>query len=674
MASAKLASRSISGVIRRQPRWSLALAVILGLLVLLVAIVTLWGSKASAVDDVIVGVADVNGGFLNGIVAINQSSGAIAGQLAADLPQLAGCTGSQNRAYLGDMLIDAPRHQVLVGVRACNGGNLPINQSIARFDVTSQRFTGFWSGPGAGTRLLAHPSLNIVAALSASGTTVQILNATSGAQLKAVTTSEPVTRWGIGPDDSLMMATASGRILRVDPSSGTLAELSHGTITFPTLPAAPDSIRLVQAAGASFALGYQGSTPVLASISPQGQVTPYALESTPTSLTTNPDKTHVFVVTGCPSGSGCITNPYRMYAFATQAKQFQEAGGSNYFPLQTSPSTIRFSDDSERIYFDGILVGSSGVGQRFVFVLDSQSTQPVAARIAIPAAQWDVATVALPSAGTTPVSVPTDIPSGGGVGPGNGVAIPLDEIERLLGISLADLDFSKITDDQIRAYGYDPATVRRWVAQSKLQATRASGNNTAISSCPGNDAGAQIRAQIESQIGIPLSQIDLTKVTDDQIRAYGFDPATARAALAAATADSCANQFTQEAFVMPAGSSTTVVGGQVTNLTAQTSFDFWRGGWLITLRWQAPGGAHNFHVYGRDNARHQLESRLATVGPLERSASFGGFGSIALKALHNQTYVFGVVPETAEHSLGVPTAVKVKVQCWVVWCQATAMK
>lgn len=93
----------------------------------------------------------------------------------------------------------------------------------------------------------------------------------------------------------------------------------------------------------------------------------------------------------------------------------------------------------------------------------------------------------------------------------------------------------------------------------------------------------------------------------------------------------------------------------------------------MNLRWQAPGGAQKFHIYGRDEGNHKFERQLASVSGLERSVKFGGFNRIALPALHDAEYTLAVVPEQSDGKLGAPTAIKTRVRCYIVWCQATAI-
>ena len=93
----------------------------------------------------------------------------------------------------------------------------------------------------------------------------------------------------------------------------------------------------------------------------------------------------------------------------------------------------------------------------------------------------------------------------------------------------------------------------------------------------------------------------------------------------------------------------------------------------MTLRWQAPGGAEKFRIYGRDNSKHKLEQQLAVVDSLSREATFGGFSQLALPPISDETYWFSVVPVLGDAKLGTPAAVKTRVRC-LLWCVAEKAK
>jgi hypothetical protein len=207
------------------------------------------------------------------------------------------------------------------------------------------------------------------------------------------------------------------------------------------------------------------------------------------------------------------------------------------------------------------------------------------------------------------------------------------------------------------------------------QATTGAGSGGSSAGCFGGLTQEQAK-RIEGVIGVPIAKINLDTVTDEQIRAMGLDVAAVReyAKQRKSGNDPCANVFTQEAFVTQPGSATGVAAGSATNLTVQPVFDLLAGGWLMEMRWQAPGGAAKFLIYGRDNKAHQLESQLAMIGSLERKARFGGFGRVGLAPVSDATYVLSVVPQQADGTLGSPAALKVRTRCFVVWCTVNSVK
>ncbi len=663
------------------------LATILGIgLVLVGTVATLATFASSNRVDTLVAIGDEAGGFRNALIAINPANGYKIGALSApSLPSLSGCSPTQPKAYLYDMFINTSRGIAVAGLKPCQGGRLNTGQVIARFNLASMQFDDYIDGPSEGVAAVQSIDNTSYAALNTAGTEVWLYALEGGVRHK-VALSGTATRFG-SAFGNVIVAYADGTVERVNPASGAKERLGNVGVAFPRQTGI-DGLRLLQVGDTAYTLGQSS----LVAVSAQGQAQAYAVESTATSFDVNPTGEVIMVTTGCPTGAGCVQNPNRMYAFQVAAKQFQRNAQFEYLPLQTSPSRIRFDSVGNNIYFDGVVSGANGVGQRFAFSLELNNTQLLSARIALPSSSWlpvgiDANNLNLGSQ-TPAVDVPSDVPKGGGIGTGGiGAApIPIDEIERLLGMSIWEIDWSKVTDEQIRAFGYDPAEVRRYIAQLRLQAGSAAtiGNSDTITCRLGSTVGADQIAAIESMLGVSLLQFDFDQVTDEQIRTFGYDPAEVRKLVAQykqnATAstqnggDPCANTYTQDAFVVAQGSDkAAVANGMVTQVTAQAKLDVLSGGWLVNLRWQAPGGAAKFHIYGRDNKTNKIERQLATVDGLQRSVKFGGFRRIALPAIHAAEYTLAVVPEQADGSVGVPTAIKTNVRCYVLWCQATAV-
>jgi|GEM_PF-6576028 len=677
MKKASLHPPKLTSVFGFRRRW---LFMLIGLLVLLGTIGVL-SSRAGVITDAILVASDVDGGFLNGLVVIDPSNGKIVGSLAADLPAATGCSLAQPKAYLDDLAVLKAQSKVYASLRTCPGGNLADNDSLVWFDAASGRFAGRLPGPGPASHLVSLTARNRVLAISSDGTRIWTLEASSGRTVARVqlTANEAITRWGIGPSDELVAISEAGKVMRLPLDSAQKSDvLQLSGVTFPRQPQAPDSTAIVAASGSGYTLGQSGSGWKLVELLSSGTAQQYDLGAQPVSLAPAPTGELIFVATGCPATTACPANPNRLYGFNTVTKQFQSAFGNSYFPLQTSPSQVRFSGDGSKLLFDGVVVGANGVGQRYVFSLDMKNAIPEAARTAIPASRWEVETISLPAQAPTEVPV-TGGTSGGGVGPNTGsldqAPVPIDEIERLLGRPLSQIDFSQISDDQIRAFGYDPAAVRRYAAQLKLQTSLQA---VASPSCGGS---AELQA-LEQRLGKKLADIDFTQVSDAQIQAFGYDPAIVRPQILkyqqANRAGLCSdNVFTQEGFVASQSNAATpgAVAGTVANLTAQTQFDLLKGGWLIQLRWQAPGGAKQFIVYGRDNAKQTKEKKLATTDGLVRKVNFGGFNSLALPAIwHDQTYWLSVVPQQTDGSLSTPAAVKTRAQCVLLWCWTSSVK
>lgn len=689
MARSTRSKRSITASVpqkvRQLPHWSRLTALIVGGILMPVSIIAMLAAQAGTYPNALVSVSDVNGGFYNGLTAIDPATGKSLGSLAGDMPQLAGCSSTQNKAYISDIAIDSTRRQIFASLKACPGGTLSDAQAMARFDVANFRFAGLSSAPGSGAKVLANSMRNQMLALSADGLRLQVLETSTGRVLSAQTfaPADAVTRWAIDGSGNALLATINGKAMRLNLANFSRADLAQTGLSLPNQASTPDISRVVNAGGNIYFLGKQNGNPVLIEVTAIGQVATYPLANEPMSLTANPAGDHIFTVTGCPSGS-CTDPSNRIYAFNIASKQFERAGTTNYFPLQTLANQIRYSADNTDLYFDGVVVGSAGVGQRFVFSLDANGTAPTTARVAVPGSRWEPMAVTLPDTapGQGPITVDPSIPSGGGIGGGTIATspVPLDEIERLIGMPISMIDWSKITDEQIRAFGYDPAMVRRYIAQYALQSAQGGvgGGLGAQASCAGivsSLTAEQIKA-IEASLGMPIDKLDFSKVTDAQIQAFGYNPQQVRSYLSqlkAQSGDSCANVYTQQAFVAPYGSSAQA-GGTVSNMTVQPVFDLFAGGWLMELRWQAPGGAAAFHIFARDNHKNPKEKRLATVGPLERKARFGGFGRLGLPAISDDTYVLSVVPQESNSTLGVPTGVVVRSRCFVVFCTMSPAK
>lgn len=683
-AAKRTALRSPLVRVRQLPHWSRLTALIVGGILVPISAILMLSSQAASYPNALVAIADVNGGFYNGFSAVDADTGKVVGSVAADLPQLAGCSTAQPRAYMSDFVFEASSQQILASVKACAGGTLPANQSIVRLNTTTFQVAGYYAGPGSDAKLLANPARRQLLALSADGLKLQTLEASTGRLLNEQTFSsgERITRWAINPNNNAFLLTQGGTLIHLDLGSFARQNLANTGVSFSSSSITPDIARIAVTPNAGYALGKQNGNPVLVAMTNLGQITTYPIANEPMSLTLNPAADHVFLLTGCPAGSACSGVPNRLYAFSIASQAFEQAGPDNFIPLQTLSHQIRFGPSGNKIYFDGVVAGADGIGQRFVFSLDAQGTAPQTARVAIPGVRWEPLSIVLPSSapGQGTVPVPGGVPAGGGIGANNGgIAtnpIPIDEIERQIGMPIALIDFSTITDEQIRAYGYDPAAVRRYVAQLKLQqATTGSGAGGTNAGCFGGLTQEQAK-RIESAIGVPIAKIDLDTVTDAQIRAIGLDVAAVReyAKQRKSGNDPCANVFTQEAFVTQPGSATGVAAGSATNLTVQPVFDLLAGGWLMEMRWQAPGGAAKFLIYGRDNKAHQLESQLAMIGSLERKARFGGFGRVGLAPVSDATYVLSVVPQQADGTLGSPAALKVRTRCFVVWCTVSSVK
>lgn len=667
------------------------LALVLGIgLVLVGTIATLVTFASAGRVDTLVTIGDEAGGFHNALVAINPDNGAKVGALTApSLPNLSGCSPTQPKPYLYDVAVDTNRGVALAGLKPCQGGRLNTGQAIARFNVATMRFDRYLDGPSEGVVAIRSLDTGGFAALNTSGAEVWLYSAEGGVRHK-VGLAGTATRFGVA-FGNIVVAYSDGTIDRINGDSGARERLGSAGLALPR-QAGIDGLRVLQVGDSVYTLSQANGQSNLVAMNNQGQVQSYSMGSTATSLDVNASGEAIMVATGCPTGTNCGDNPNRLYAFQVATKQFQKTAQFEYLPLQTSPARVRFDSVGEKIYFDGVVTGSSGVGQRFVFSLELNSTQLLSARVAIPSSSWlpvgvDPGSINLGSQ-TPAVDVPADVPKGGGIGSGGigSAPVPLDEIERLLGMSIWEIDWSKVTDEQIRAFGYDPAEVRRYVAQLRLQAGSSAtiGDSETITCRLGSTAGADQIAAIESVLGVSLLQFDFGQVTDDQIRTFGYDPTEVRTlvaqykqnaeALKQGGGDPCANTYTQDAFVVNQGSDqAAAANGTVTQVTAQTRLDLFNGGWLVNLRWQAPGGAQKFHIYGRDEGSHKFERQLASVSGLQRSVKFGGFNRIALPALHDAEYTLAVVPEQSDGKLGAPTAIKTRVRCYVVWCQATAI-
>ncbi len=668
--------------LRRHPLWSRRSALVLAGAMIVIGIVVVISARAAQYTNVIVAIGDVNGGFYNGLVVTDPNANRTLGTLEGAMPQLAGCPATQNKAYISDLAYDSGQQQAWVSLKACAGGSLADGQALGHFDVVSLRFVGTSAGPGGAARLLANTNRRQILALSGDGRRLQTLDSRSGRLLNEQTfaATEPVTRWTIDPAGNAVLALSNGRIQNLNLASFVRGDVAQSGLSFPANPNAPDSLRAAATFASGYFLGTQAGNPVLAQVTTSGQVSTYPLVNQPMSLSLNPAGDHVFIATGCPTGTSCTQPANRLYAFDAASRTFMAAGTANYVPLQTQASQIRTSPDGQQIYFDGVVAGSNGVSQRFLFILDYKTTSPNAARVGLSGSRWDVVSANLPAnaPGAGEVTVSPGVESGGGVGNGTIQAspVPLDEIERLLGMPITAIDWSKVTDDQIRAFGYDPATVRRYIAQYQLQAAQAGGAGTV--SCGGiiSSLTPEQIQKIEAATGTPINQLDLSKITDAQIKALGFEPSVVRQAFAkqaATSTDACANLYTQDAFVLPYNSNTEPVLGGVRNLTVQPVFDFFAGGWQLELRWQVPGGAAGFHIFGRDT-KQTNEQKLATAGRYVRSARFGAIGQRALPLWQDDLYTLAVVPQDEQGKAGTPTAVQVRVRCYVVLCTVTPDK
>lgn len=671
------------------PHKRLALAVSVGLVLAgTVAVLVTFASTGRV--DTLVTIGDEAGGFHNALVAINPENGTKVGSLIApSLANLAGCSLTQPKPYLYDMAVDTKQGLALAGLKPCRGGRLNAGQVVARFNVVAMRFDRYLDGPVEGVSAIRVLDSGGFTVLNTSGTEVWIYSPEGDIRHK-VNLGGSATRFG-AVFGGIMVAYADGSIDNINVVNGVREKFANTGLPLSSQTGI-DGFRILQAGDMAYLLSQGTSQSHLVTVSSQKQVQSYALGSTATSFDISPGGEVLMVATGCPTGTSCTQNPNRLYAFQTAAKRFQSTEQFEYLPLQTSPARLRFDSVGEKIYFDGVVTGSNGVGQRFVFSLELNSTQLLAARIAVPSSAWipvgvDPRSINLDSQ-TPAVDVPTDIPKGGGIGSGgiSAAPVPLDEIERLLGMSIWEIDWSKITDEQIRAFGYEPAEVRRYIAQLRLRAGSAAtiGNSETITCRLGEAAGADQIAAIERVLGVSLLQFDFNQVTDEQIQAFGYNPSEVRqvvakykqnaGTLAKNGGDPCANTYTQDAFVVDQGTNTAAVAsGTVTQVTAQAKFDLFGGGWLVNLRWQAPGGAKKFHIYGRDESTHKLERQLAAVDGLQRSVRFGGFNRISLPALHDAEYTLAVVPEQSDGTMGAPTAIKTRVRCYIVWCQASGI-
>lgn len=670
-----------------QPKKKLALVLSIGL-VLVGVIATLVALASPGRIDALVVIGDEANGFHNALVAVNPADGNKIGALVApNLANLSGCAPTQPKPYLNDMVIDTNRGIALVGMKPCRGGRLQAGVAIARFNLASMRFDRYIDGPSDGIAAVRMVDGTNYAALNSVGTEVWIY-ALEGGMKHKVSLGGAATRFGVA-FGNIIVAYADGTIDSINPATGSRERLSGGGVVYPQ-QAGIDGLDLRQIGNTIYTLGQVNGQSSLVAVSSQGQMQSFALGSTATSFDTNPAGEIIMISTGCPTGSSCAPNPNRIYVFQIASQQFQRNAQFEYLPLQTSPSRIRFDASGENIYFDGVVSGAQGAGQRFVFSLQMNSTQLLSARVALPSSSWLPVSISTGSVNATPtpaVNIPQGVPKGGGIGTGgiSAAPIPIDEIERLLGMSIWEIDWSKVSDEQIRSFGYEPAAVRRYIAQLRMQAGSSAtiGNTETITCRLGSVEGASQVAAIESVLGVSLMQFDFNKVSDEQIRSFGYEPTEVRkfvaqykqnaTAMAQSGGDPCANTYTQDAFVVAQGSDrAAVANGTVTQVTAQTKLDIFQGGWLVDLRWQAPGGAKKFYIYGRDDKMHKLEQQLAIVDGLQRSIRFGGFNRIALPAIHAADYTLAIVPEQADGSLGVPTAIQTTVRCYVLWCQATS--
>lgn len=157
-AAKRTALRSPLARVRQLPHWSRLTALIVGGILVPISAILMLSSQAASYPNALVTIADVNGGFYNGFSAVDADTGKVVGSVAADLPQLAGCSAAQPRAYMSDFVFEASSQQILASVKACAGGNLPANQSIVRLNATTFQVAGYYAGPGSDAKLLANPA------------------------------------------------------------------------------------------------------------------------------------------------------------------------------------------------------------------------------------------------------------------------------------------------------------------------------------------------------------------------------------------------------------------------------------------------------------------------------------------------------------------------------------
>lgn len=641
----------------------------------------------------ILAIGDVDNGFANALIAINPENGNLLKAVPLpNLENLPGCVATQPKPYLYDMVVDQDRKVVFASLKACRGGTLSSSRAIARFSLATGKFDGYLEGLPDGSSLMLHAQSGSVMALSASGTQLWLYDITSNrVRHKLNFTGKEVSRFGtFSGNTSAALVFTDGVIQQLDVISGAQKELLRSNISFPKAVGS-DGRRALFVSDALWAFGSANGTSQLVGVTSAGTVKSYPLGSIGTSLDYTPDNSGLILATGCPTGLACVAAPNRIYLFDTAKGEFRRNSQYDYLPIQTSPGRVRLDASQGQLLFDGVVAGASGSSQRFLFSVDLEATQPTTARIPLTSPVWESvmldAALLNTNSNTPAQEVPAGVPSGGGIGPG-GIAqspTPMDEIERILGVSIYDIDWNLISDDQIRAFGYDPASVRREIARLKqLRGDVGGVGNSEVISCRLGDAqqAAQVAA-IEKLIGVPLATFDFSQVTDAQIQQFGYEPTSTRRAVAdyqasvkaTANNDPCANTFTKNEFVVEQGSNQAgTASGTVTQVTATTRFDLLSGGWYLDIRWQAPGGAAKFHIYGRDIHGHQQERRLATVSGLDRSVRFGGFGRAAFPPWHSEQYTVAIVPEQVDGTTAVPTAIKTDIRCYVVWCSASAQK
>ena len=669
-------------------------ALVLAAGLVLVGLVAVLSSFASSNNyRTILAIGDVENGFANALVAINPENGSLLKAVPLpNLENLPGCAAVQPKPYLYDMVVDQDRKVVFASLKACRGGTLSSSKSMARFSLVTGKFEGYLEGLPEGSSLMLHPQSGTVMALSTSGTQLWLYDiAANRVRHKLTFTGKEVSRFGpfSGGTNAAIVFT-DGLIRQIDVASGAQKDVLRSNISFPRAAGA-DGRRALFSSDTLWTFGSANGTSQLVGVTSAGVVKSYALGSVGVSLDYTPDKNGLIIATGCPTGLGCVSAPNRIYLFDTVKREFRRNSQYDYLPIQTSPGRVRLDAGQKQLLFDGVVAGASGSSQRFLFSVDLEATQPTTARIPLTSPVWEsvlLDAALLNTDSTTPVQeVPAGVPSGGGIGPG-GIAqspVPIDEIERMLGVSIYDIDWNLISDDQIRAFGYEPASVRREIARLKQLRGDAGGvgNNEVISCRLGNAQQAAQVAAIEKLIGVSLATFDFSQVTDAQIQQFGYEPTETRRSVAAyqasvkttANNDPCANTFTKNEFVVEQGSNQAgAASGTVTQVTATAKFDLLSGGWYSEIRWQAPGGATRFHIYGRDIHGHQQERRLASVSGLDRSVRFGGFGRATFPPLHTEQYTIAIVPEQEDGSSGAPTAIKTDIRCYVVWCSATPQK